>query len=194
MLSTPPQTSEMLVSAHRTSTGGAQSVLRRKVIAPAVSALSMLGLLLALTGCGGGGYPGGGTFSLSASTLTLDAGQSYGIASNISSGSTLSWALAGASCSGAACGTLSSNTGPSVTYTAPLGTTTPVQVTLTGGIAGTQSKQAVTITVNPDPTIQGNPPAGVVGVAYSTTLSTSGGTAPLVFSLASGALPAGLSF
>ena len=150
--------------------------------------------LFALSGCGGGGYPGGGNFTLSASTLTLDAGQSFGITSNISSGSTLSWSLSGANCSGATCGTLSTSTGSSVTYIAPAGVAAPLQLALAGGIPGTQARQTVSITVNPDPTIQGTPPAGMVGVAYSTTLTTSGGTGPVVLSVASGSLPAGLTF
>ncbi len=153
-----------------------------------------MGWVFAVTGCGSGGYPGGGAFSLSTSALTLDAGQSFAITSTVSGGSSLTWSLTGASCTGAGCGTLSSSSGAGVTYTAPSSTTAPTQLTLTGALAGTQSKQAVSITVNPDPTIQGVPPAGVVGVAYSTTLTASGGTAPLVWSLASGSLPAGLSF
>src|ERR1035438_4448806 len=40
----------------------------------------------------------------------------------------------------------------------------------------------------------GNPlPAGTVGVPYSQTLTTAGGTAPYVFSVSGGGLPAGLA-
>ena len=39
----------------------------------------------------------------------------------------------------------------------------------------------------------GNPPHGVVGTAYTTTLPTSGGTPPLVFAVTGGALPPGLA-
>ena len=38
-----------------------------------------------------------------------------------------------------------------------------------------------------------NPPDGVIGTAYSATLSTSGGTPPVTWSVTAGALPAGLS-
>ena len=38
-----------------------------------------------------------------------------------------------------------------------------------------------------------NPPAGTVGVAYSTLLSASGGTSPYSFSVTSGSLPEGLT-
>ena len=195
MMSTPQPISEApLAFAPFLSALETAAAFSRRLGAVAVFALLMFGVLGALPGCGNGGYPGGGAFSLSASTLILDAGQSFGITSTVSGGSTLSWSLAGGSCNGAGCGTLSASTGASVTYTAPAGTTAPLQLTLTGGIAGTQAKQTVSITVNPDPTILGTPPAGVVGVAYSTTLTASGGTAPLAWSLGSGSLPTGLSF
>ena len=37
------------------------------------------------------------------------------------------------------------------------------------------------------------PPAGQIGVAYSTVLEVTGGTAPLTWALAAGSLPPGLS-
>ncbi len=195
MLSTPPQTSLRLNDARTPPVPGEGAVPPpAEALLCEVLAVLVMGWVFAITGCGSGGYPGGGAFSLSTSALTLDAGQSFAITSTVSGGSSLTWSLTGASCTGAGCGTLSSSSGAGVTYTAPSGTTAPTQLTLTGALAGTQSKQAVSITVNPDPTIQGVPPAGVVGVAYSTTLTASGGTAPLVWSLASGSLPAGLSF
>jgi hypothetical protein len=40
--------------------------------------------------------------------------------------------------------------------------------------------------------VTGNPPAGVVGMAYSYTLLASGGTSPYTWTVSSGALPAGL--
>jgi hypothetical protein len=41
--------------------------------------------------------------------------------------------------------------------------------------------------------ISGNPPAGTVGIAYSTSLSAAGGATPYSFSVTSGSLPAGLA-
>jgi hypothetical protein len=41
--------------------------------------------------------------------------------------------------------------------------------------------------------ISGNPPAGTVGLAYSTALTASGGTLPYTWSIVSGAIPSGLT-
>lgn len=152
------------------------------------------GLVLMLTGCASGGYPGAGISSLSAAAITLDAGQSTTISATLSQTIPLTWSLSGGSCSGVSCGTLSSTTGTSVIYTAPSGITGPLTAILQANVSGTGNAKRVTITVNPDPAISGNPPAGVVGTPYTTTIGTSGGTAPLKLTLLSGSLPAGLSF
>ncbi len=154
-----------------------------------------LGIFLGiLAGCGSGGYAGGGIEGLSASSVTLDAGQSFLIKSATNGGSTVTWSLGGPACSAAGCGAVSATTGAQVTYTAPTGITSPISVLLTASVAGTKSSAPVTITVNPTPMILGNPPAGSVGVAYSTTLTASGGTGPLTLSIGPGSLPAGLTF
>jgi hypothetical protein len=145
-------------------------------------------------GCGDGGYPGGGITSLSASSIVLDAGQSFGVTAKLSGNMNVSWTLSGSSCSGDACGTISSSVGTSTTYTAPAGISGQMKTTLTAAITNTKSSDTVSITVNPDPTISGVPPAGVVGAAYTTTFVVAGGTAPLTLSLASGSLPPGLTF
>jgi hypothetical protein len=68
-------------------------------------------------------------------------------------------------------------------------------VTLSAVIPNTSQTKTITITVNPDPVINGLPPAGTVGVAYSTTLTASGGTAPLSpLRMNDTALPPGLTF
>ncbi|MFT4112655.1 beta strand repeat-containing protein [Silvibacterium sp.] len=148
-----------------------------------------------LSGCGTSGYAGAGITGLSASSVTLDAGQQVGITASLSgSEATPAWSLAGSSCSGSTCGTLSAATGADVTYTAPSGITSQLQVTLTSAITGTTNSKTVSITVNPDPTITGSLPAGTVGTAYSATLTPSGGTGTLTMSLSSGTLPDGLTF
>ena len=171
---------------------GGKKALSRFLIG-CVTGLFLL-LALALTGCGAGGYIGGGISAISASAITIDAGQSFSINTQESGQETVSWTLAGSSCNGAACGTLSSETGLATIYTAPPGLSSQLQVTLTAAIAGTQSKKVVSITVNPDPVIAGTPPPGVVGVPYSTTLTASGGTGALTWSVVSGNPPAGLTF
>ncbi len=147
-----------------------------------------------IAGCGTGGYAGGGINGLSSSAVILDAGQSFIETSKLSGSPTVTWSLTGGSCSGNSCGTLSSTTGASVTYTAPANITGQMSVTLTGAVSGTGSSSAVSITVNPDPAITGTAASGTVGVTYSYKFTSSGGTAPLKWSIASGTLPDGLSF
>lgn len=88
--------------------------------------------------------------------------------------------------------------GTSITYTPTTGYAGPDSFTYTAtNSAGTSSSAAtVTITVSP-PTIvyaPANPPNGNVGVAYSQSIATaSGGAAPYTYTIASGALPAGVT-
>jgi hypothetical protein len=104
------------------------------------------------------------------------------------------WTLSGASCSGASCGTVTSESGGSALYNAPVALTSQIQVMLTAQVPGTSSSKVATITVNPAPKINGALTPGTVGVAYSDTLTTSGGTGTLTLSMTAGSLPAGLSF
>ena len=160
-----------------------------------VGALSLaFAACVVLAGCGGGGYAGGGIASVSATSFVMDAGQSVGITANLTGTYEISWAFPSQNCSDSACGTISSTSGAAVTYTAPSGITSQMQVTLVASIPSTKSRETVTITVNPDPSLSGVPPQGVVGVAYSTTIVSAGGTAPLTTSISAGSLPAGLTF
>jgi hypothetical protein len=168
------------------------SKLRRKKTGFALFAA--FGFALGVTGCGSGGYPGGGIASLSSSSIVLDAGQSITVSATISNSEQISWNLSQSGCGSTSCGTLSSSTGTAVTYTAPSGVTTSETLTLTASIPNTKSTQTATITVNPDPTVSGTLSSGTVGSPYSATLTTSGGTAPLTMSLAGGNLPPGLTF
>lgn len=158
--------------------------------------LFLLGLALSavMSGCGGGGYAGGGISSLSATSFVLDAGQSVNVTANLTGKFEVQWAFTGSSCGGSACGALSSSTGVTVNYTAPAGITQQMQVKLVATIPNTNDQETVTITVNPDPTLTGAPPAGIVGSAYTATIASAGGTAPLKTLMASGSLPPGLNF
>ncbi|MFT3956764.1 MAG: putative Ig domain-containing protein [Piscinibacter sp.] len=72
---------------------------------------------------------------------------------------------------------------------------TSYTVTVTDG-NGSSSSKTFTLLVNAAAVITVSPGslnAGVAGVAYSRTLSASGGTAPYVFSVSAGSLPAGLA-
>ena len=155
--------------------------------------LALVLAILGMTGCGSGGYAGAGITSLSASAVTIDAGQSFAVSAKITSSDPVSWSLAGSGCSGSACGSLSTATGAATNYTAPAGITKQLKLSLVATVTGTSNKDTVSITVNPDPAITGTLPAGTVGTPYSATLTASGGTAPLSFILV-GNLPAGLSF
>jgi len=151
--------------------------------------------LMALSGCGSGGYPGDGIKSLSASSAIIDGGQSFSVTASMSGAANVTWSLTGPACSGESCGTVSSGEGTSTVYTAPTNVTTALQVTLTAAVAGTQNSFSVAITVNPDPVLSGNLAAGTVGTAYNATITATGGTTPLkAVTITNGSLPGGLTF
>jgi large repetitive protein len=166
---------------------------RRLVRASQAVLVPVAVLLAGLTGCGSGGYAGSGITSLSNSAITIDAGQSFQVTAALTGNEPVSWSVAGSSCTAAACGTLSGATGATTTYTAPAGLASQIKVTLTASLSGTSNSSVANITVNPDPAISGNPPAGTVGTPYQTTLTASGGTPVLKWSVV-GSLPPGLTF
>jgi Putative Ig domain len=164
---------------------------------PRSSVIALWAMILAsfvLSGCSTGGYPGGGLTGISSSAIVIDAGQSVGITTTVTGNASPAWVLTGTKCTGSSCGSLSGTSGTAVTYTAPASITAQMQVTLVATLSGTDSKETTTITVNPDPSLTGAPPAGTVGAAYSSTIATAGGTAPFTLSISAGALPDGLSF
>jgi hypothetical protein len=95
-------------------------------------------------------------------------------------------------------GALSGATSGAVTYTAPnsLNPNQPVTVTIVATAVSDKTRQATAIiTVNPLPVISTLtvPSPATIGEAYPvTTISTTGGTNPLRYQIASGALPPGL--
>lgn len=147
-----------------------------------------------LSGCGDGGYPGGGVVRLSATSITIDAGQSVEVSAETMKNAPATWTLAGENCSGNACGTVAPTTdGTAVIYTAPASVTTPLKVQLTASANDSRLTQTANITVNPAPTIAGIPPSGVEGTSYSFVLNASGGTGALTLSV-SGNLPPGITY
>lgn len=108
---------------------------------------------------------------------------------NDSSGAGVTWGLQPAT------GTLAPTTITSATYNAPavVGAATPVMVTATSITFPTQLK-SLQITVEPPPTITTTIlPSGSINGAYSGTVNATGGVPPFTWSVASGALPPGLS-
>ncbi|MFJ6197286.1 beta strand repeat-containing protein [Micromonospora sp. NPDC092111] len=75
------------------------------------------------------------------------------------------------------------------------GTSYTFTVTATNaGGSGPPSAQSASVIPNVSPTLSNPPPpAGEVGAAYSDTLVVTGGTAPFVWSVSAGALPAGVT-
>ncbi len=171
-----------------------KNFIRYEMTLRAAALIVVLAASAVIGGCGAGGYAGLALQSLSASSVNIDAGQSFSVTANDPGNLPLTWTVTGSSCTGNACGTVSGTTGLTTTYTGPAPLTAPIMVTLQAAISGTQSTKTVAITVNPAPTISGATPNGTVGTAYSATLTTAGGTGTRTLSLASGSLPAGLTF
>jgi hypothetical protein len=169
-------------------------------IRPRLAGLNLVWLLafslaiLEVSGCGGGGYIGGGIQSLSRQSATIDASQSISLTAAVTPGLNPTWTISGTDCTGSGCGSLSDTSGITATYIAPPTLTKPIHVQVVAGITGTSSSSIATITVNPAPVISGNPPPGVVGVTYSSTVTVTGGTLPTSLSISAGALPQGLNF
>jgi hypothetical protein len=172
---------------------GFLSVLRNEAQFNGVCFGVLVALLCAvLSGCGGG-YAGAGLSNVTASAFTIDAGQSIMIQTSTTLSAPMSWNLSGTGCSGAGCG-LVSGSGMNVQYTAPSSVSAPLHVVVTGSLSGTNSTATTAVTVNPAVAFSGVPVSGTVGVAYSYTLGTSGGTGTVKMHLASGSVPDGLTF
>src|ERR1700759_2803511 len=78
----------------------------RRPRAFSVTAFAFVAMMITtLTGCGSGGYPGGGITGLSSTSATIDAGQTYQITASVTSNPTVPWTVSGAAC-GTSCGTV----------------------------------------------------------------------------------------
>ncbi|WP_158824193.1 cadherin repeat domain-containing protein [Granulicella sp. S156] len=147
-----------------------------------------------ISACSGGGN---NTSAISVSispsaTQSLDQGQSLGFTASVSNDSSnagVTWTVSGG-------GTLTNSTTTGVTYTAPATVSSVTTAMLTAtSVKNTTQTASVSITVHPAPAIttSGALAGGTVGTAYSVTLAATGGSGTLTWTLASGALPAGLS-
>jgi len=162
----------------------------------ACALIAFLGVT-SISSCGGGN--GSITLAITPKTSSMDQGQSLLFVATLGNDTRnlgVTWQpLTGSGCAGSSCGTLTNITATSVTYTAPSGLTTGITVTLeaiakaNGGVTST-----VTITiVLPVTFTTVTLPNGSNGVAYNQTIITTGGVAPITYSVGTGKLPAGLT-
>ena len=125
------------------------------------------------------------------STQTIDEGQAVSVSATVLNDSAdegVTWALTGP-------GTLSFVKSTSALYNAPAAVSGPESALVTAiSVADPKETAVLVILVNPPPQITASGlGAGDVGTAYSSVIPTTGGTAPLSYSMVYGALPAGLT-
>jgi hypothetical protein len=133
--------------------------------------------------------------------LGIDQGQTMQVTASLADNasttfnSAVTWTVAGPGCAGASCGTFTNVTANSATYHAPPSVTVPLVVTVTATSVAQPTQSGWTnFTVTPTPSIvTTNLPTVTPNQVYTTTLTATGGIAPLKWSLASGTLPAGMS-
>lgn len=149
-----------------------------------------------ISSCGGGN--GSITLAITPKTSTMDQGESLLFEATLGNDTRnlgVTWQpLTGSGCAGTSCGTLTNITSTSVTYTAPSGLTTGISVSLEAiakANSGVTSTATITI-VLPVTFTTTTLPNGSNGVAYNQTIITSGGVAPITYSVGIGKLPAGL--
>jgi hypothetical protein len=154
------------------------------------SAALFVGLIVAMAGCAGSSPPISVSLSPS-SPRAIDQTQTVAIAATVTndtSGQGVSWSLTGP-------GSLSGQSGSSVTYNSPVTSVTSAQqatVTATS-IANNSVSASVQITVNPypqSPLIQ-TLANGTVGSPYNQTIALTGGTAPFQWSIYNGPIITG---
>jgi hypothetical protein len=166
-------------------------------LAPLGCALIAFLSLTFISSCGGGGN-GSITLAITPKTSTMDQGESLLFEATLGNDTRnlgVTWQpLTGSGCAGSSCGTLTNVTTTSVTYTAPSGLTTGISVSLEAiSKANSGVTQTATITIVLPVTFTTTTlPNGSNGVAYNQTIVTTGGVAPITYSVGIGKLPAGL--
>src|SRR5579862_7891692 len=107
----------------------------------------------------------------------------------------VAWTATGAGCAGAACGTFTNITGTSATYVAPAKVSATLNVVVTAtSVAQPLQSDSATFNVNPPPVITTTDlPVATPNYIYHTSFAASGGVQPLIWTVASGSLPAGMS-
>lgn len=162
------------------------------------SLISLVGLVLTgtlltlFTACGGSSSKPANV-AITASATTVDSTDTVTLTATVTNDKNslgVTWSVSGG-------GTLSGTTTSLATYTAPSSSISALTVTVTAtSVADTTKNSTVTLKVPAAPTITTASSAltGAVGTAYSVQLAGSGGIAPYTWSLASGTLPACLTF
>jgi hypothetical protein len=141
-------------------------------------------------GCGGSAS-GPVSVSLSAAATQTDQGQTVNVTATVAndvSNDGVTWTLTGP-------GSLSAQASGSVTYNAPASVPNSQNAAITAtSVANPSATASIQITVNPAPQISSQVFAnGTTGAAYNQSIASSGGTAPLTWSVSVGALPTGLA-
>jgi hypothetical protein len=170
--------------------------VRQSGLLPLACALFAFLCVTMISSCGGGN--GSLTLAVTPKTSSMDQGQTLLFIATLGNDTRnlgVTWQpLTGSGCAGTSCGTLTNVTTTSVTYTAPSGLTTGITVTLEAiakANSGVTSTSTITI-VLPVTFTTTSLPNGSNGVAYNQTIITSGGVAPVSYSVGTGSLPAGL--
>lgn len=147
--------------------------------------------LIASIGCGKSSSPAPSVTISPGGTVTLDAGQSINFTASVTNDGTTS----GVSWATLQNGTLTNSTNFATTYAAP--------ATLTGSytssviatsLSNAKSYAATAINLFPALSVtKPAPTAAKVGIAYTYTFASTGGAAPITWTVTSGALPGGLT-
>jgi len=137
------------------------------------------------------------TFSTATTGITLDSGQTLALAAAVANDGSASGATFAATGAGTVAPTSATGNAPATTLTATGTVAATVTVTATSVKDTTKSATTSSITVNPALAITtpaGALAAGVTSTVYAgATIAASGGTGTKTFTLASGALPTGLT-
>lgn len=166
-----------------------------------------LGAIFLIAGCHGGGGGSAGSISINLAptgTQNVDALQAVNFTATVlndTANSGVTWQVFNdtttdpPTCTLPDCGTLTNSTPFTVTYTAPGDIAAQQTVTLEAtSAANTSVTKTVTINIVVAMMFTTTTlPGGENGVPYSQKLTVTGGVTPLKFTIASGALPAGLS-
>ena len=137
--------------------------------------------------------------SISPSTQTnIDQGQTVKFTATVENDSStkgVTWSASGAGITGTACGTFTNTTTTSATYNAPASVSANLSITVTAtSVADPTKTSSAVVMVSPPPSITTTTLTNATPNAnYSATLQATGGVGTLTWSLASGALPTGLS-